>query len=181
MPVNASDRHFGWKAKDFNLLSVDQKYYNLKELTGTKGTLIVFISNHCPYVVEIASRLCFEANELFKIGIKTIAIMSNDVENYPEDSFDNMIKFQKKYNFDFPYLYDLTQDVAKKYKAVCTPDFFGFNHNLELQYRGRIDSGTIKKNKIIKRELYYAMKLISIKGIGPKEQFNSFGCSIKWK
>ena len=106
--------------------------------------------------------------------------MSNDVEKYPEDSFDNMIKFQKKYNFDFPYLYDLTQDVAKKYKAVCTSDFFGFNHNIELQYRGRIDSGTIKKNKIIKWELYYAMKLISIKGIGPKKLEQSFEVINSW-
>jgi peroxiredoxin len=181
MPVNASNRHFGWNAKDFNLLSVNNQNYNLQELTGKKGTVIVFICNHCPYVVDIAPRLSFEAKELSKIGIKTIAIMSNDVENYQEDSFDNMIKFHKKYNFNFPYLYDSTQEVAKNYKAVCTPDFFGFNSDLELHYRGRIDSGTLKDNKNIKRDLYYAMEMISFNGTCPKEQFNSFGCSIKWK
>ena len=108
--------------------------------------------------------------------------MSNDVENYPEDSFENMKKFSNKYNFNFPYLYDETQEIAKKYKAVCTPDFFGFNRNLELQYRGRIDSGVTKEKTIeITRELYLAMKMISKSNIGPKKQFNSFGCSIKWK
>ncbi len=181
MPVNASDNTLGWTAKEFNLISIDKEYYKLRDLIGLKGTLIVFICNHCPYVIEIASRLSFESNELSKIGIKTIAIMSNDTDKYPQDSFDNMIKFHKKYNFNFPYLYDPTQEVAKIYGAVCTPDFFGFNNKLELQYRGRIDSGTMKNDKYIKRELFYAMKLISIKGIGPEKQFNSFGCSIKWK
>ena len=142
MPVNASHCEFGWKAEDFNLLSVDDCKYNLQSLRGDKGTVILFICNHCPYVIAIAERLIFEARELKKIGINAIAIMSNDIQNYPEDSFENMKKFSVKFNFEFPYLYDSTQEVAKKFKAVCTPDFFGFNKKLELYYRGRIDSGT---------------------------------------
>ena len=181
MPVDASKCKFGWKAEDFNLLSVDGKYYSLQSIKGEKGTVIVFICNHCPYVIAIANRLSFEATELKKIGVNTIAIMSNDVDSYPEDSFINMKKFSDKYNFNFPYLYDSSQNIAKKYNAICTPDFYGFNKNLELHYRGRIDSGVMKNNNDIKRELYYAMEKIIKSNIGPKEQFNSFGCSIKWK
>ena len=182
MPVKASNTKFGWKANDFNLLSVDNEFYSLEKLKGIKGTLVVFICNHCPYVITVADRLSFEANELLKIGINTIAIMSNDVDNYPEDSFEKMKDFAKKYNFNFPYLFDEDQRVAKNYKAVCTPDFFGFNQNLELQYRGRIDSGIMNSiNLKIKRELYEAMQLIIKTGKGPAKQFNSFGCSIKWK
>ena len=183
MPVNTPlENNFGWKASDFNLKSVDDKNYSLNDLIGNNGTVIVFICNHCPYVISIADRLSYEARELKKIQINFIGIMSNDVKSYPEDSFENMKKFSNKYNFEFPYLYDETQEIAKKYKAVCTPDFFGFNKNLELQYRGRIDSGVIKeKNVEIIRELYLAMKMISESNIGPKKQFNSFGCSIKWK
>tara|TARA_B100000965_G_C19590970_1_gene757963 strand:- start:1546 stop:2097 length:552 start_codon:yes stop_codon:yes gene_type:complete len=183
MPVNTPlENNFGWKASDFNLKSVDDENYSLNDLIGNNGTVIVFICNHCPYVISIADRLSYEARELKKIQINFIGIMSNDVKSYPEDSFENMKKFSNKYNFEFPYLYDETQEIAKKYKAVCTPDFFGFNKNLELQYRGRIDSGVIKeKNVEITRELYLAMKMISESNIGPKKQFNSFGCSIKWK
>ena len=124
----------------------------------------------------------FESRELSKIGVYTIAIMSNDVENYPEDSFENMKSFSKLYNFNFPYLYDEYQTVAKDYQAVCTPDFFGFNKLLELQYRGRIDSRVMNSNKnTIQRELYEAMKLISESNKGPIIQHNSVGCSIKWK
>ena len=180
--VNTSNCNFGWKAENFNLLSVNGNYYSLDSLKGQNGTLIAFICNHCPYVISIAERLSYEAKELKKIKINSIAIMSNDVDKYPEDSFENMKKFSLKYNFNFPYLYDSTQDIAKKYNAVCTPDFFGFNKNLELQYRGRIDSKVMNndENKI-NRELYKAMKKISIYGIGPIKQYNSFGCSIKWK
>ena len=182
MPVNTSNTKFSWIAKDFDLLSIDDKYYSLEKLKGIRGTLIVFICNHCPYVIAIAGRLSYEANELSKIGINTIAIMSNDVNNYPEDSFDKMKDFAKKYNFNFPYLYDEDQSVAKNYEAVCTPDFFGFNQYLQLQYRGRIDSGVMNsKNSEIKRELYEAMHLIIQTDKGPVKQFNSFGCSIKWK
>ena len=182
MPVDALHCEIGWKAEDFSLLSVDDHTYPLQSVKGIKGTVIVFICNHCPYVIAIAERLSFEAKELKKIGVNTIAVMSNDVENYPEDSFENMKKFSKKYNFEFPYLYDSTQEVAKKFKAVCTPDFFGFNKKLELHYLGRIDSGTMNKDdKEIKRELFYAMEMISLTNKGPNKQKNSFGCSIKWK
>ncbi len=182
MPVNTPELEIGLIAEDFNLLSVDDREHTLLSLKGDKGTIIVFICNHCPYVIAIAERLSFEARELKKIGVSTIAIMSNDVENYPEDSFENMKKFSEKYNFEFPYLYDSTQEVAKKFKAVCTPDFFGFNKKLELHYRGRIDSRTMNKNdKEIKRELFYAMEMIALTNKGPTKQMNSFGCSIKWK
>jgi len=182
MPVNTPELEIGRIAEDFSLLSVDDRKHTLQSLKGNKGTVIVFICNHCPYVIAIAERLSFEARELKKIGVNTIAIMSNDVENYPEDSFENMKKFSEKYNFEFPYLYDSTQEVAKKFNAVCTPDFFGFNNKLELHYRGRIDSGIMNNNdKEIKRELFYAMEMISLTNKGPIKQMNSFGCSIKWK
>ena len=182
MPVNTSKCDFGWKARPFNLLSVDNNYYSLETLKGKNGTLIAFICNHCPYVVAIADRFSYEANQLSKIGINTIAIMSNDVESYPEDSFEKMKDFAKKYNFKFPYLYDEDQIVAKNYRAECTPDFFSFNQFLLLQYRGRIDSGVMNsKNLNIKRELYEAMIEMIETGNGPLQQFNSFGCSIKWK
>ena len=182
MPVNSSNRSFGWKAKEFKLKSIDEKSCTLHDLKGLKGTVIVFICNHCPYVKSIADRLAFEARELTKIDITTIAIMSNDVEYYPEDSFENMKNFSKLNNFDFPYLYDEHQKVAKDYDAVCTPDFYGFNKLLELQYRGRLDSGIMNSDNIeIKRELYEAMLLIIKTNKGPINQNNSIGCSIKWK
>ena len=182
MVVNASECEFGWKAKDFNLLSVEDKSYSLQSIKGKEGTVIVFICNHCPYVIAIAERLSLEAKELKKIGVNTIAIMSNDTKSYPEDSFDNMKKFSYKYNFNFPYLYDESQEIAKNYGAVCTPDIFGFDSNLILQYRGRIDSGVMNSNtNNINRELYNAMIEVMTTGIVSKEQFNSFGCSIKWK
>jgi len=182
MSVDALNCNFGWKAIEFNLKSIDEKRYSLQDLKGTKGTIIVFICNHCPYVKAIAARLEFESRELLKIGVHTIAIMSNDVEKYPEDSFENMKNFSRFYNFNFPYLYDEHQTVAKDYNAICTPDFFGFNRLLELQYRGRIDSGVMNSHKnIIQRELYEAMKLISESKKGPNVQHNSIGCSIKWK
>ena len=182
MPINTPlENNFGWKANDFNLISVDNKFYSLKELTGINGTVIVFICNHCPYVISIADRLSYEANELKKIQINVIGIMSNDVENYPEDSFENMKKFSKENDFSFPYLYDKSQEVAKKYSAVCTPDFFGYNKNSELQYRGRIlEARKLKPIHSGITELRKAMKLIAETGKGPQEQFPSMGCSIKW-
>jgi len=182
MPVNAPNEQLDLIAPDFELLSVDNNKYSLNSLVGEKGTVIVFICNHCPYVIAIAERLSFEAKELKKIGINTAAIMSNDVLAYPEDSFENMQKFSSKYNFNFPYLFDDTQEIAKNFNAVCTPDIFGFNSNLKLKYRGRIDSGVMNRDdKKIKRELFHAMEVISRIGIGPSKQYNSFGCSIKWK
>ena len=183
MPVNASNTNLGMKASNFNLINTDGKTYSLDKLKGNNGTVIVFICNHCPYVKAIAQRLKKESEELNFHSINTIAIMSNDVNKYPEDSFENMKIFSEKYNFNFPYLYDETQEVAKKYGAVCTPDFFGFDNNSILKYRGRLDSMGMNedKNKKIDRELFNAMLNIKNNGIGPKMQFNSIGCSIKWK
>ena len=182
MPVNAPNEQLNWLAPDFDLLSVDNNRYSLNSIIGDKGTVVIFICNHCPYVISIVDRLSFEANELKKIGVNTVAIMPNDVLAYPEDSFHNMQKFSSKYNFNFPYLFDNTQEIAKKFYAVCTPDIFGFNNKLKLQYRGRIDSGVMNRDdKNIKRDLFHAMELICRTGIGPSKQFNSFGCSIKWK
>jgi len=182
MSVNAPNDKLGWKAPDFNLNNIDNKFYTLDDLRGKNGTVIAFICNHCPYVISIAQRLSFDSKELKKSEINTIGIMSNDANNYPEDSFENMDFFAKKYDFDFPYLHDESQDIARKYGAVCTPDIFGFNSNLILQYRGRLDSGVINTNSNnINRELFKAMNQIKSDGVGPSEQFNSFGCSIKWK
>ena len=171
------------KAPSFNLLNVDEKYISLEDHKGKNGTVIVFICNHCPYVKAIASRLKREADELMLNSIHTIAIMSNDTDNYPEDSFENMKKFAKQFKFKFPYLYDQDQEVAKKYSAVCTPDFFGFDKNLKLKYRGRIDSAVMNSanQDNISRELFEAMIKIKNEGKGPVTQYNSIGCSIKWK
>ena len=182
MSVNAPINNLGSLAPNFNLLSVNGNFYNLHNLKGKKGTVIAFICNHCPYVINIIERLVFESHELNKIGISTIGIMSNDVDTYPDDSYEKMKIFSQKYKFNFQYLYDSSQDVAKKYNAVCTPDIYGFNKNLILNYRGRIDSQTMTNNKKpIKRELFYAMESISKNKELTKQQFNSFGCSIKWK
>ena len=181
MSVNAPINELNWKAPDFNLISVDGNNYDLDDLIGKKGTVIAFICNHCPYVIKIASRLAFEANELKKIEISTIAIMSNDVESYPEDSYENMKIFANNFNFKFPYLYDSSQKIAKEYKAVCTPDIYGFNKEKILKYRGRIDSAVLKNDNKMNRELFKAMKLIAETNEGPPLQYNSFGCSIKWK
>ena len=130
--------NFGEKAKDFNLKSTENKQISLKDVSGENGTLVMFICNHCPYVKAIIKDLINDVRFLERLGIKSAGIMSNDVKNHPDDSFDNMISFSKLHNFSFPYLIDETQNVAKEYGAVCTPDFFGYNNNLELQYRGRI-------------------------------------------
>ena len=181
MPVNASNNNLNWNAPDFRLVSVDSNFYSLEDLVGLNGTVIAFICNHCPYVIEIIRRFVSEAKEMKKIGINTIAIMSNDVSSYPADSYDNMKLFAKKHDFNFQYLYDETQITAREYNAVCTPDIFGFNKLNQLKYRGRIDSKAMKENKNINRELFYAMELIAKTNEGPSSQMNSFGCSIKWK
>ena len=180
MPVNASNNQLDLLAQGFNLISVDEQYYQLNDIVGKKGTVIAFICNHCPYVIKIIERFVFEAEQLEKIGVSTVTIMSNDVISYPADSFENMKLFAKKYNFSFPHLFDENQNIAKAYNAVCTPDIFGFNKDKILKYRGRLDSGISNSNKNIKRELFYAMELITKKNNGPDKQFNSFGCSIKW-
>ena len=173
---------FGKKAVPFKLKSTEGKIISLEDLKGENGTLIMFICNHCPYVKAITKDIVEDCNELKKLGINSIAISSNDPTNYPEDSFENMIEFAKKNQFNFPYLVDETQEIAKTYDAVCTPDFFGYNKNLELQYRGRLRE---LKNLIPVREgesdLLKAMKQIAETGKGPENQTPSAGCSIKWK
>jgi peroxiredoxin len=173
---------FSKKAVPFKLKSTEGKIISLEDLKGKNGTLIMFICNHCPYVKAITKDIVEDCNELKKLGINSIAISSNDPTNYPEDSFENMIEFAKKNEFSFPYLIDETQEIAKAYDAVCTPDFFGYNKDLELQYRGR--SRELKNLIPIrdgKSDLYKAMKQIAETNHGPKDQIPSAGCSIKWK
>jgi len=173
--------NFGEKAKNFNLISTENKNITLDNIRGKNGTLIMFICNHCPYVKAVIKDIVEDVKNLESIGIKSVAIMSNDVKNYPEDSFENMVSFSKSNNFSFPYLFDETQDVAKNYGAVCTPDFFGYNKNLELQFRGRIrELKNLKPVRAGESDLKIAMKLISESGKGPKNQIPSMGCNIKW-
>ena len=173
--------NFGKKAEDFNLKSINNHYISLNNIKGEKATLIMFICNHCPYVKAVIKDIVSDCKELENDGIKSIAIMSNDPKRYEEDSFDNMVKFSKNHNFNFPYVIDETQDVAKNYGAVCTPDFFGYNRDLELQYRGRIrELKNLKPIESGDSELKNAMKMIAKSNNGPKEQFPSMGCSIKW-
>jgi peroxiredoxin len=172
---------FGWKAPSFGLPGVDGKTYTLENLRGPKGTLIVFICNHCPYVKTIIGRLVRDATELQGLGVATVAICSNDPVSHPADNFDNMKIFARQHGFTFPYLYDATQSVARTYDAVCTPDFFGFNGKLELQYRGRLDESKTTLVPNPRRELFEAMKLVAETGQGPRDQTASMGCSIKWK
>ena len=178
--VNTPICEFGWQAKNFSLPSTDNEIIELNTARGRKGTLIMFICNHCPYVVSTLDEIIFEADELIKNEIKVIAISSNDVSTHPEDSFENMKRLSENKNLPFPYLYDETQKVAKAYNATCTPDFFGFNSELSLQYRGRLNNR--KENpKELRRELFWAMMEIAESGKGPTEQIPSMGCSIKWK
>ena len=173
--------NFGEKAKDFNLKSTENKQISLNDIKGENGTLIMFICNHCPYVKAIIKDLVEDVKFLKNLGIKSAGIMSNDVKNYPDDSFENMISFSREHNFNFPYLIDETQDIAKKYGAVCTPDFFGYNNNLELQYRGRIrELRDLKPMGTEDSDLKNAMKLIAKTKNGPKNQIPSMGCNIKW-
>ena len=172
---------FGKKAENFELKSTENKIITLNDAKGQNGTLIMFICNHCPYVKAVIEDIVNDCKTLEKEGIRSIAIMSNDTKNYPEDSFDNMIKFAKNNKFNFPYLIDETQETAKKYGAVCTPDFFGYNKNLELQYRGRItELKDLKPVRNSESDLLKAMKMVAKTGKGPAEQTPSMGCSIKW-
>ena len=181
MSVSTPICNFGEKSHDFNLQSTEGKLVSLNDIKGENGYLIMFICNHCPYVKAVINFLVEDIKYLESIGIKSAAIMSNDTKNYPEDSFENMKKFSDRYNFSFPYLIDETQEIAKKYVAVCTPDFFGYNKNLELNYRGRIrELNDLKPVGLGDSELLKSMKLIAKTQQGPKEQYPSMGCSIKW-
>lgn len=172
---------FGWKAPDFKLRGVDGKTYSLADVRGPKGTLVMFICNHCPYVKAIRPRLVRDLKELKALGVNAIAIMSNDPTDYPEDGFEHMQAVAKEFDFPFPYVIDETQVVAKTYGAVCTPDFFGFNDKLELQYRGRFDESRKETApEGVRRDLFEAMKQVAETGQGPREQIPSIGCSIKW-
>lgn len=173
---------FGWPAPDFSLPGTDGLRYSLASARGPKGLLVMFICNHCPYVKAVMDRIIRDARELAAHGVGSIAIMANDAEAYPEDSWPQMVAVAQKLNLPFPYVMDETQQIARLYGAVCTPDFFGFNAELRLQYRGRLDaSGRSPAAPDARRELFEAMRLVADTGCGPKEQMASIGCSIKWR
>jgi len=173
---------FDLPAVEFSLPGTDGKIWTLDDCRGENGLLVMFICNHCPYVKAILDRLVRDTNELKQMGINTVAIMSNDVADYEEDSFDNMKLVAQDNSFTFPYLFDETQQTAQKYGAVCTPDFFGYNKDLQLQYRGRLDASRKEAAATdVRRDLFEAMKRVAETGRGPQQQIPSMGCSIKWR
>ena len=178
--INPPVCDFGWQAPHFALPNVDGKMLSLHASKGKNGLLVMFICNHCPYVKAILARLIDDVRELQKLGVNTVAIMSNDPSEYPEDSVENMQFIAREMDFPFPYLLDASQQIAKDYGAVCTPDFFGFNNKSQLQYRGRFDESRKETALNSTRDLFHAMKLIAETGQGPKHQIASIGCSIKW-
>lgn len=173
---------FGVAAPGFSLPGIDGRTWTLEDCAGPNGLLVMFICNHCPYVKAINHKLVRDMSELEKLGINSVAIMSNDPTDYPEDSFENMKMVAGEYGYPFPYLVDESQDTALAYGAVCTPDFFGYNGKLELQYRGRLDaSGREPGVGDVRRDLFLAMKQVAETGRGPEDQVASIGCSIKWR
>jgi peroxiredoxin len=181
MPLKTPICDFGQAAKSFELNSTNNEITKLNDVKGINGTLVMFICNHCPYVKAVIKDIVEDCKNLEKLGVKAVAICSNDTINYPEDSFENMIEFAKKHQFNFPYLFDETQNIAKSYDAMCTPDFFGYNNNLELQYRGRIrELNNLKPVRAGDSDLFIAMKQIAETGKGPETQIPSVGCGIKW-
>ena len=173
---------FGWKAPDFKLPGTDGKLWSLDAAAGKNGLLVMFICNHCPYVQAIRPRLVAAVRELQALGVNAIAIQPNDVVNYPDDNLQRMQQVAAEFDFPFPYVLDETQAVAQAYGAVCTPDFFGLNNKLELQYRGRFDESRKETAPDgVRRDLFLAMQQIAETGLGPREQIASIGCSIKWK
>jgi peroxiredoxin len=174
--------NFNWPAPDFSLPATDGRKYSLSDIAGEKGTLIMFICNHCPYVLAIVDRMVRDAHDLLAMGVGVAAICSNDAVAYPDDSFENMKKMAEQQGFPFPYLHDQDQSVARAFGAECTPDFFGFNRHLGLQYRGRLDASRNQAGPAdLRRDLYEAMKQIAETDRGPADQIASMGCSIKWK
>jgi peroxiredoxin len=173
---------FGLPAPDFALPGVDGRVWTRDDCRGDKGLLVMFICNHCPYVKAVRERIVRDARELAALGIGSVAIMSNDPADYPEDSFENMKRTSEEFDFPFPYLLDETQEVAKAYGAVCTPDFFGYGADLGLQYRGRLDESRKETApEGVRRDLFEAMRQVAETGAGPREQIPSMGCSIKWR
>ena len=173
---------FGWRAPAFSLPDPDGRIWTLDDCRGERGTLVMFICNHCPFVKAVIDRIVADTRRLGEVGVKSVAIMPNDVEAYPEDSPAQMRRLATEMEFPFPYLFDESQQTARAYGAVCTPDFFGFNAALELQYRGRLDaSGREPAPPSARRELVEAMEAIAVTGNGPVEQVASIGCSIKWR
>lgn len=173
---------FGQPAPDFSLPGVDGRLWSLQQCRGENGLLVMFICNHCPYVQAVRERIVRDTKELLGYGIKSVAIMSNDPTDYPEDSFENMRRVAREFDFPFPYLLDETQAVAQAYGAVCTPDFFGYNASLALHYRGRLDASRKEAAPPdARRDLFEAMRQIAQTGQGPREQIPSMGCSIKWR
>ncbi len=173
---------FGAPAPDFRLPDPDGRVHGLSELAGPRGMLVMFICNHCPYVQAIVDRIQRDAAALQDLGIGVVAISANDVAEYPQDAPEHMKTLAARHGFTFPYLYDETQQVARAYGAECTPDFFGYDGDLKLQYRGRLDSsGRSAGDPEARRELFEAMAQVAETGQGPQEQVPSMGCSIKWK
>lgn len=182
MAATADPLQRGFAAPDFSLPGIDGRDWTLADVRGPRGTLVMFICNHCPYVQAVAERIRRETDALRELGIHAVAINSNDVVAYPDDSFDNMKRFAARHGFGFPYLFDETQQVARAYGAVCTPDFFGFNADLRLQYRGQLDASRRQAAPAdARRDLFEAMQQIAATGVGPDEQYPSIGCSITWK
>jgi len=180
MAAEAPAADLGWAAVEFELLGTDGSMHRLRDLAGARGTVVAFICNHCPYVKAILPRLIRDSRDLADLGVNVVAINSNDAETYPEDGFPRMVELAP--SLSFPYLHDASQAVAKAYGAVCTPDFFGFDAELRLRYRGRLDASRKETApEGTRRDLYEAMRLIAATGEGPTEQSVSIGCSIKWR
>ena len=172
---------FGWRAPDFRLADTRGRIWTLNALRGSKGVVLMFICNHCPYVRAVVGKMVRDGKALRDLGFGVAAICSNDAASHPEDSYEKMGAFAREHHFPFPYLHDVDQSVARAYGAACTPDFFGFNSELKLQYRGRLDDSGRDAHPGARRELYEAMRQVADTGQGPREQTPSIGCSIKWK